>query len=238
MAFLKKYEFSIIIPVFRETGIINKLLNSILERFNQEALEIIIVDGENNRDTINKISIDSYKIRKIVSEKSRAKQMNAGAAVSEGDILIFLHADCSLPENALCLIKNILASYPDIAAGAFGLKIDSDRIIFKIISRLSSARSRITKIPYGDQAIFIRKEFFHKIGGYNEIPVMEDIDLMRRIKKNKGRIFIIPKTVTASARRFEKEGIFYRVLKNRIIAALYFFGVSPHRLKILYRGDE
>jgi glycosyltransferase involved in cell wall biosynthesis len=102
--------FSIIIPVFRETGIINDLLSNIFKQFGQNIFEIIVVDGENNGNTINMISLGSDNIKKIVSKKNRAKQMNAGASVSNGNVLIFLHADCILPEDALNHIGNIFES--------------------------------------------------------------------------------------------------------------------------------
>lgn len=238
MVISNNYKFSIIIPVFRETAVINDLLNNIFKQFNRKEFEIIVVDGENNGNTINKISIESDKIKKVMSEKNRAKQMNAGVSVSEGEVLIFLHADCLLPKDALKQIKGFLAVDPQIVAGAFDLKIDSDKFIFKIISKLSSARSRITKIPYGDQAIFITKEFFYRIGGYKEIPIMEDVDLMRRIKRNKGKIHIFSTYVNASPRRWGKEGILYYTFKNWIITTLYFLGVSPDKLKMLYKDSS
>ncbi|MEW6087098.1 MAG: TIGR04283 family arsenosugar biosynthesis glycosyltransferase [bacterium] len=232
------FKFSIIIPVFKEAGIINNSIKDILDKFRTEKFEIIVVDGENNGSTINTINTGYANIKKSISGKNRAKQMNAGASVSEGDVLLFLHADCALPENALDQIKNVFDSDPDTAAGAFNLKIDSNKIIFKIISKLSSLRARITKIPYGDQSIFIRKDYFLKLGGYRELPLMEDADLMRRIKKNKGKINILPAGVTASPRRWEKEGILYYTLKNWLITILYFLGAHPEKLKKLYYRGE
>ena len=211
---MNKDKFSIIIPVWREADTINCLIKNIIDQFNREKFEIIVVDGEKNGNTIDAIKIGSDNIKKITAEKNRAKQMNAGASVSNGDILIFLHADSILPEGALTQIKNILKSNSHIVAGAFDLKLDSNKIIFKIISKVSSLRSRLTRIPYGDQAIFVQKEYFNKLSGYKEIPIMEDIDLMRRIKKNNGKIHILSSSVITSPRRWEKEGILFYTFRN------------------------
>ncbi|MDD5772685.1 MAG: TIGR04283 family arsenosugar biosynthesis glycosyltransferase [bacterium] len=229
-----KFYFSIIIPVFQEADKINGLIENILNQFSDDKFEIIVVDAESSLNTINAINIEFDNIKKITSVKNRAKQMNAGAYVSEGEVLVFLHADCVLPGDALIQIKKSLKSDTKIVAGAFDIKIDSDNIIFKIISIISSLRSRYTKIPYGDQAIFVQKEYFFKLGKYREIPIMEDVDLMLRIKKNNGRIHIFSASVTASPRRWENEGILYYTLKNWIITTLYFIGISPDKLKIFY----
>jgi hypothetical protein len=108
--------------------------------------------------------------------------MNKGASLASSDILLFLHADTILPKNAFNEILNILSS-KDIKAGAFDLSFNSNKNILKIIARVASWRSRITKIPYGDQAIFIKKDIFEKIGKYENIPLMEDVNLMQKLKK-------------------------------------------------------
>jgi len=159
--------------------------------------------------------------------------MNAGAAVARGEILIFLHADTILPDNALGKINRILRD-PDYVGGAFDLKIDSDRLFLKYISARASLRSRWNRIPYGDQAIFIRKKYFDQIGGYKEIPLMEDVDLMRRIKKDGKKIFILPDKVTTSARRWESDGVLYTTMRNQILVRLFYLGISPHRLAKYY----
>jgi hypothetical protein len=106
---------------------------------------------------------------------------------------------------------------------------------FRIIEKAVNFRSRITRIPYGDQAIFIEKEFFHQVGRYKEIPLMEDVELMRRIKKAGGKIAIIPRQVQTSPRRWEKEGIIRCTLRNWTLITLYFLGVSPKKLARLYK---
>jgi rSAM/selenodomain-associated transferase 2 len=159
--------------------------------------------------------------------------MNAGAAAACGEILIFLHADTTLPDNALEKINQAMQNL-DYVGGAFDLKIDSDRLFLKYISTRASLRSRRNRIPFGDQAIFIRKKYFDQIGGYKEIPLMEDVDLMRRIKKDGKKIVILPDKVTTSARRWESEGAFYATMRNQILLRLFYLGVSPHKLAKYY----
>ena len=120
-------------------------------------------------------------------------------------------------------------------AGAFDLAIDSDKPAFRLIEKAASLRSRMTRIPYGDQVIFIRKGEFRELGGFRDIPIMEDVDIMRRIKKRKGRICIIGKAVRTSPRRWEKEGIVYTTLRNWLLITLYLFGVRPEKLVRFYR---
>ena len=186
-------------------------------------IEIIVVDGAEEKDTLK--VIQSNHIIKISSEKGRAKQMNAGASVAKGDILIFLHADTELPIHAFKKIQSFIER-KEYVGGAFDLGIKSDKFIFKVIGTLSSLRSRLNRIPFGDQAIFIRREYFNQIGGYKEIPLMEDVELMRRIKKSGKKIWIFYDRVMTSPRRWEKEGVIYCTLRNWTLQALYFLGVS------------
>jgi rSAM/selenodomain-associated transferase 2 len=169
-----------------------------------------------------------------ITEKGRGKQMNLGAALAGGEILIFLHADTLLPPDALELIEAAMEDSSCIA-GAFDLAIDSERPAFRLIEKASSLRSRMTRIPYGDQTIFMRRGDFSDLGGFKNIPIMEDVEFMRRIKKRKGKICIIGKAVRTSPRRWEKEGVLYTTLRNWLILSLYLFGVRPEKLIRFYR---
>ena len=225
------HTFSIIIPVLHEPDYINPLIQSIYKQHAHEHCEVIVVDGSPKGDTIN--VIDTQQVISLVSETGRAQQMNAGAKVARGEILIFLHADTRLPDNALRAVKTALVSQHYVG-GAFDLGIGSDRFVFKVIAAVASYRSRLTKIPYGDQALFLRKCYFEKIGGYRELPVMEDVELMHRIKKRGDKICILRDKVCTAPRRWEEEGILYCTLRNWIIILLYFLGVSPYTLKDYY----
>ena len=221
-------------PVFQEGVTINGLMEHLHQLDTEKTCEIIVVDGAPERDTLR--AIHNNHVIKIFTEKGRAKQMNAGVSVARGEILIFLHADTELPIHAFKKIHS-LTEQGEYVGGAFDLGIKSDKFIFRVIGKLSSWRSRLNRIPFGDQAIFIRREYFRKIGGYKEIPIMEDAELMRRIKKSGNKIWIFYERVMTSPRRWEKEGVIYCILRNWTLQALYALGISPHKLARFYKSN-
>jgi rSAM/selenodomain-associated transferase 2 len=231
---MNSIKFSIIVPVFHEGEKINELIKDLHHLDPEKNIEIIVVDGALEKETLR--AIDSNHVVKISSEKGRAKQMNMGASVARGEILIFLHADTELPIQALKKI-NTLLERKECVGGAFDLGIKSDKFVFKVIEVFASLRSRLNRIPFGDQAIFIRREYFNKIGGYKEIPFMEDMELMRRIKKSGDKIRIFYDRVMTSPRRWEKEGVIYCTLRNWTLQTLYLLGVSPDKLIRFYKND-
>lgn len=226
-----QYHFSIVIPVLNEGDRINALIEHLHNQGFESSYEIIVVDGDPQGGTVK--AIQSEDVVTITTEKGRGRQMNAGAAMSSGDILIFLHVDTILPDGALNKISRALDKQ-DYVGGAFDLKIDSDRLFLKYISVRASLRSRWNRIPYGDQAIFMRKQYFDRIGGFKDIPLMEDVDLMRRIKKDGRKIHILPDKVTTSARRWQRDGALYTTVRNHILVVLFRLGVSPDRLAKYY----
>ena len=163
--------------------------------------------------------------------------MNAGASVARGEVLIFLHADTEPPLHALKKIDSLLER-SECVGGAFDLGIRSDRLILKAIGKLASWRSHLTRVPFGDQAIFLRREYFNRIGGYKEIPLMEDVELMRRIKKLGDEIWIFHDRVMTSPRRWEKEGVVYCTFRNWTLQVLYLLGISPRRLAFFYKSSN
>lgn len=226
--------FSVVIPVLHESEIINTLLQKLCEHQSHENLEIIVVDGSEHHDTID--AVHSKKVICLESKKGRARQMNAGAAVARGEVLVFLHADTFVPDNAFSCIKSVLEDTM-VVGGAFDLGIRSNRVIFTAIAKIASWRSRITRIPYGDQGIFMRRNYFHALGGYRDVPLMEDVDIMQRIKRRGDKICILPEKVYTAPRRWEREGILYCTLRNWIVLVLYCFGISPHKLVRYYRAN-
>jgi rSAM/selenodomain-associated transferase 2 len=225
--------FSIIIPVLHETERINDLIGHLRQVDPEKRSEIIVVDGAPEKDTLQAIQDD--KVIGISSEKGRAKQMNAGASIAKGEVLIFLHADTELPSRALKKIEAVIEKR-GLMAGAFDLGIQSNQLIFKVIAFLGSLRSRLNRIPYGDQAIFLRRKYFNNVGGYKEIPLMEDVELMRRIKRMSGKVWILNDRVMTSPRRWEEEGLVFCILRNWTLQILYFLGVSPHKLVNFYKS--
>jgi rSAM/selenodomain-associated transferase 2 len=224
---------SIILPVLNESARINGLINRLHEQEPGDRIEIIVVDGDAKGSTITGIVSD--RVQKIISNCGRACQMNSGAAIAKGDILVFLHADTSLPEDAFTLISQSMRDR-QFVGGAFDLGYETNQRIFKITEKYVYLRTRLTRIPFGDQAIFIRREYFRDIGGYRAVPLMEDVDLMKRIRRRGDHIVIIPEKVLTSTRRYEKEGILYCTLRNWVLQILYAFGVPPERLAKWYKS--
>jgi rSAM/selenodomain-associated transferase 2 len=231
----KRYQLSIIIPVFHEMDMIDPVIAHLWGLHFSGQFEVIVVDGDPAGNTLDAVTFRDVK--KITASKGRGFQMNAGAAVAKGRILLFLHADTRLGFEALDKIL-VAMKKKDVAGGAFELGIESNKKAFRIIERAVKIRSRITRIPYGDQAIFLERNFFYKVGGFKEIPIMEDVELMGRVKKTGKKIDILPYPVRTSSRRWEAEGILCCTLRNWILVTLYTVGVSPHRLAKFYRSPE
>ncbi len=227
--------YSIIVPVLHESERINRLIDHLSSLEPRKACEIIVVDGSPERDTLD--AIRNKQVVKMTAETGRARQMNAGAIVAKGDILIFLHADTELPPTAFAGIASVMGQDRYIG-GAFQLGIQSEKLVYKALTWWVSIRCRITGIPYGDQAIFITKDYFNKIGGYREIPLMEDVELMRRIKKQRDRICLLPDCVMTSPRRWEEEGFIYVNLRNTLLLILYLLGAAPERLARFYKSGK
>ena len=220
---------SIIIPVLNEEDQIGNLLKRL-----PDGMETIVVDGGSQDQTV--AIARSMGASVLASAASKATQMNAGAAEALGDILLFLHADTCLPENFETCVPAALAG-DEVCAGAFSLGIDSDAVGLRFIERVANWRSRFFQMPYGDQALFVSRNLFHEIGGYPEYPIMEDFELVRRLKQ-KGKIVILQESVQTSARRWLNFGILKTWLLNQIIVVAYYLGISPQRLSQWYNRDK
>jgi rSAM/selenodomain-associated transferase 2 len=224
--------FSIIIPVLNEMAVIREAVGRVRSISGGEEAEIIIADGDPAGRTLR--ALPDGAVRKLLSEPGRGRQLNRGAGAASGEILIFVHADTQLPPDALIRIREALRDRT-LAGGAFDLTIDSPRRAFRTIERVASLRTRLTRIPYGDQAIFLRRAWFESLGGFRDLPIMEDVDLMRRLKHAGGRIAILPERVVTSARRWEREGIFITTLRNWSLVTLFILGVDAGWLARWYR---
>lgn len=228
-------QFSIILPVLGEQAGINQIIDRLYGQAGIERSEIIVVDGDPDGTTLK--ALKHRDVIPLISSRGRARQMNCGAERARGKTLLFLHADTQLPAQALLSIKRALRD-PACVGGAFSLKIDSNKLFLRYIGARASLRSRATRIPYGDQSIFLRRDYFEKIGGYREMPIMEDVDLMRRIKQDRHCIRILRDKALTSARRWETEGMFYTTFRNQVLALLYYLGVKPEKLVRLYRSQR
>lgn len=222
---------SIIIPAWNEESNIGSLLNELVGPANTE---IIVVDG-NSSDRTKEIAA-SHNVKVIQALRCRAIQMNAGAKEARGDILLFLHADTRLPQNWASMVRSALAE-PGTAAGAFELAIEGNERGLRIIERLTNFRARRLQLPYGDQGIFLTADLFRRIGGFCDLPIMEDFDLIRRLSKF-GRIVIAQARAVTSARRWRDLGIWRTTLINQAVILGYLIGISPARLAWWYRGNS
>ena len=218
---------SVVIPVLNEEKTIAENLAALMALTPDE---VIVVDG-GSADRTREISAQAGATVTRCAP-GRALQMNCGAQHATGDILLFLHADTRLPAAAF---PDIIAALEDARylGGRFDVELDGDHWLLKLIGAMINQRSRITKVATGDQAIFVRRNVFARVGGFPDIPLMEDIAFCRALKRL-GRIACLRSKVLTSARRWETEGVWRTVIKMWTLKLLYFAGVSPVKLKRFY----
>jgi rSAM/selenodomain-associated transferase 2 len=223
---------SVIIPTFNEEKI---LAQALVHVSTLSFDEILVVDGGSTDRTVKMAEAFCARVsnaRTLISPRGRARQMNEGAEASRGTILLFLHADTQLPPRARESIEAALAD-PAIVGGRFDVRFDRPSAWGRMISALMNWRSRLSGIATGDQAIFVRRQTFEEAGGFADIPLMEDIDLCRRLKRL-GRLIALRDTVTTSFRRWDTHGPLRTIILMWSLRVLYWAGVSPHRLARLY----
>ena len=229
-------KFSIIIPVLNEGNTIQHVVNHLMSIIDSEKDEIIVVDGDPKGSTVNYLP-HLPVLTCITTEKGRGHQMNAGAGNSGGDVLIFLHADTLLPEDGLECIDLALEDGQAVG-GAFDLGFDDPHWWFAIVAASGSLRSRLTRIPFGDQGHFFRRDYFFSTGGYPEIPLMEDVEIMRSVKRRGDLIRILDSRVRTSARMWYKNGFIMNTLKNYAIQLMYLAGMPVEDLARLYYREK
>ena len=225
-ASFKTKRISVIIPVYHEDERLLETIEALYQNAKTKDFEIIVVDTL-ERSTVERIPLLSG-VRIGFAVQGRASQMNEGASMAEGDRLLFLHADTLVPKNWDSMVNNA----SDV--GAFKLCIDSPKPILKFIAACTNLRSTITRIPYGDQAHFFKASVFKSLGGYTNLPLMEDVEIMKRLKSQGESITLLESCVRTSARRWEKEGIAYTTLRNRVLSFLYMCGIPAEKLKKYY----
>ncbi len=211
-------EISIIIPTFNEKGTISQCLETVVDI---PGIEVIIADGGSTDRTVE-IAEQHRDVKVVTSLMGRSIQMNKGAECAGGKILLFLHADCVLSREAVLNIWNVIKSSL-LVGGAFKIRLLSDKFRYRIIERGINFRSKIFKLPYGDQGLFVKRSVFDGLGGFREMPNCEDLDFICRIKKQ-GKITILNERISSSIRRWENNGILRTSLRNQLLLASYILG--------------
>lgn len=231
----KTKAISVIVPVLNEYQGLQKLIEAV----NSHSFhELILIDGGSTDGTVNYLQSLSEQgmVRFIRSEAGRAIQMNAGADVASGEILLFLHADTELPLNAKPQLEKAYKS--GMQWGRFDISLRANEPRFQsrlnLVARMMNWRSRWSKIATGDQAIFIKRSLFDEVGQYEQIPLMEDIAICKKLKKKVTPTFIADK-VSSDGRRWEQQGWLKTVCLMWCLRLGYFIGVSPQRLSQWYR---
>ncbi len=219
---------SVILPVYRDTAALERTLAAT----DFHGAELIIVSTPEDESVAGsrsaKALAERADIRWITAPHGRARQMNAGAAIARGEWLLFLHADTQLPAGWTAAIDEA-GRDPLVAAGCFRFALDSRAALARAIEFGVRVRVALFGLPYGDQAIFVRRDVFEALRGYADLPIMEDVDLVRRLRR-RGRLFRSPLKATTSARRWEQDGWISRSARHLVLLLLYFCGVPPARL--------
>ena len=219
---------SIIIPTLNEARYLSETLAQIQQLSSHE---IIISDGGSNDNTLKIASKFTQNL--IKGSAGRALQMNAGAQIATGELLLFLHADSYIERASY---QKMLAAMkkPEVLGGAFSLLIDSDRWALQIINQFANLRSRYLGRAYGDQAFFVKKHVFQEMKGFTEFPICEDLDFYKRLKFL-GPVVLLKEEVLTSPRRWINEGIWFTTIRNILIATLFELGFPPRILTKWYQ---
>lgn len=221
---------SIVIPVKNEQAIIRDALLA-LQAYRQQGHELILVDGGSTDET-KSLAVNLYD-RLLECRPGRARQMNAGAQQARGEILLFLHADSRLPENAINIIIKRFDRENSKVWGRFDVRLSGSHPLFSLIAFFMNLRSCLTGIATGDQAMFVQRSAFIKLAGFPDMPLMEDIQLSRNLLAL-SRPICVREKVTSSSRRWEKKGIVRTILLMWYLRLAYFLGKSPDELSRIY----
>lgn len=221
------YTISVIIPVYNEEKTIDKTLQDIR---GHGPLEIIVADGGSFDETLQ--IAHRHPVKVVHARKNRAFQMNAGARAASGDIFLFLHADSSLEKGSLKSIRG--CANRGFIGGSLTQKIDSSRQVYRFIEKSGSIRANFFKIFYGDQAIFVRRDKFFQVGGFDDVDLLDDAMFSRKLKRA-GKTCVLKERVYTSARRWENQGIAKATIINWLISVGFLLGIAPSQLKKMYK---
>ncbi|HHJ14494.1 MAG TPA: glycosyltransferase [Gammaproteobacteria bacterium] len=224
-----KVYISIVVPVLNESGSIEALLTA-LAPLRRRDCEVILVDGGSEDGTPARARAACDRL--LVSPAGRARQMNAGARIARGEILWFLHADSGLPPDADRRIGEVLRR--GRRWGGFPVRLSGRQGLLRVVERSMTLRSRVSGILTGDQGLFMTRELFESVGGFARLPLMEDIDLCRRLKRKAGRPGFARTYLCTSSRRWERCGILRTILRMWVLRLAFWLGVPARRLAPFY----
>jgi rSAM/selenodomain-associated transferase 2 len=217
---------SVVVPALNEAEAISRTV----QQARTPGVEIVVVDGGSADETMARAGAHADLV--LGGARGRAAQMNLGARAAQGEVLLFLHADTLLPRGYARAVRCALAD-PRAVAGRFDVRLDAQGPSYALIGRLISFRSRLSGVATGDQAIFVRRTVFERIGGFPSLPLMEDIAFSRMLKRH-GRIVPLRATVLTSARRWQRHGIVRTVVLMWCLRSAYHLGVPPAWLRRWY----
>lgn len=220
---------SIIVPVLNEAVGIDATLRALAPLI-QQGVEVIVVDGGSHDDTFHRAQAHASVV--LAAPRGRARQMNAGAAKAQGDVLMFLHADTQLPPQASRLVLDAVAT--NAVWGRFDVRIVGSAWMLRVVAALMNVRSRLSGIATGDQTLFVRRDAFERIGGFPDQPLMEDIELSKRLRQV-ARPACLRAQVSTSGRRWESRGVWRTVWLMWCLRWRYWRGEAPEKLAKAYR---
>ncbi|HXK61053.1 MAG TPA: TIGR04283 family arsenosugar biosynthesis glycosyltransferase [Acidobacteriota bacterium] len=224
----KTPSISVIIPALNEAGRIGEVLDHVLT---EPGVEAIVADGGSRDDT--RLIAHERGARVVSSPAGRGQQMNIGAAIASGEILVFLHADTILPGGYAGVIKEILAD-SRVVAGAFTFRLDLSTPLLRLTEIGANLRSRWLSLPFGDQALFLRARTFRQTGGFQSYPIMEDVEFVCRLRKL-GKIRIANEAIVTSARLWQQVGPLKVMTLHAFALTAYQLGFSVERIHMLLR---
>ncbi len=218
-------DVSVIIPTLNEEAQIAESINS---AFNAGAKEVIVVDGGSSDKTL--VTASDTRAKFLSSKPGRGAQLNCGFQAATGKYVLFLHADNRLSEDCLQQVCDA----DDPVWGAFQQAIQANGVLYRLLERGNATRVKLRRMPFGDQAVFVRTDTLREIGGVAELPLMEDVDLAQRLRRIAPPL-LLPGPVSVDARRWQKRGVIRQTARNWFIQIAHTCGVSPQRLRTWYR---
>jgi rSAM/selenodomain-associated transferase 2/rSAM/selenodomain-associated transferase 1 len=222
---------SVVIPVLHEERTIGGTIERTLSTGGPGEVEVIVVDGDPRGSTLSVLGRED--VVGITAERGRGTQMNVGARRARGDVLLFLHADTLLPDGAVALVREALArSVSDV--GAFDISYGEDGLVRRMMGKLGNFRAHLRRVPYGDQGPFMTREVYEELGGFPDVPIMEDVEMMMRVKRSGREVVFVETPVHTSVRRFHHMGFWRTNARNMAMLWMHRFGLPPEKLVQFY----